>query len=123
MLGAILAGCYGLTHDQLTYTLSPEYYTRLKIVQFSYADLGLGDRIWAGTIGFVAAAWPGLVAGWLLARRNRPDLPALDGERNALRGMLTVLLCAAAFGSFAAAYGCLIDQDALQSRWSTTLNY
>ena len=39
-LGAVLAGCYGALHDQISYTISPEYFTKVKFEQFRYADFG-----------------------------------------------------------------------------------
>jgi len=62
-LGAVLAGAYGVVHDQVTYTISPEYFTKLKFAQFRYADWDLGQRVYVGTIGF----WPrgGLAGLWL----------------------------------------------------------
>ena len=52
--GAILAGLYGVVHDQVTYSISPEYFTRLKFTQFHYADFGLPARVFVAEIGFLA---------------------------------------------------------------------
>ena len=41
VIGALIAGLYGVVHDQITYSMSPEYFTRLKFFQFRYADFGL----------------------------------------------------------------------------------
>ena len=50
-LGAVLAGLYGILHDEITYTISPEYFTRLKFYQFDYADFGLPPRVLVAEIG------------------------------------------------------------------------
>ncbi|PQO44430.1 hypothetical protein [Blastopirellula marina] len=71
-VGALIAGTYGIIHDQITYSISPEYFTKMKFQQFHYADFGWGNRVFAGTIGFLATWWAGLFAGWLLARRFVP---------------------------------------------------
>jgi hypothetical protein len=34
VMGALIAGLYGVVHDQITYSMSPEYFTRLKFFQF-----------------------------------------------------------------------------------------
>lgn len=68
LLGAVIAGLYGLVHDQLTFTLSQEYFTKLKFKQFSYADFGWPDRAFAGLIGFLATWWVGFFSGWFIAR-------------------------------------------------------
>src|ERR1035441_9525373 len=51
---AVLAGLYGIAHDQLTYSISPEYFTRLKFPQFHHADFGLPARVFVAEIGFLA---------------------------------------------------------------------
>jgi hypothetical protein len=73
IIGGLIAGAYGIVHDQVTYTIAPEYFTKLKFHQFHYADFGLGNRIFAATIGFLATWWVGAIAAWLLARRLNPD--------------------------------------------------
>ena len=62
--GALIAGLYGIVHDQITYSISHEYFTKLKFKQFWYADFGLGDRFYVGTIGFLATWWVGFFVGW-----------------------------------------------------------
>jgi len=69
LIGAVIAGLYGVVHDQLTYSLSPEYFTRFKFHQFHYADPGLeSPRVFVAVIGFLATWWVGLISGWMLAR-------------------------------------------------------
>jgi hypothetical protein len=46
--GALVSGCYGMIHDQLTYAISPEYFTHFKFDQFRAADFGMHDRPGAG---------------------------------------------------------------------------
>ena len=67
--GAILGGIYGVVHDQITYTISPEYFTRLKFDQFAYASPGMGSqRLFAGIVGFLASWWVGGLTAWVLSR-------------------------------------------------------
>ena len=76
LLGALIAGFYGILHDQITYTISPEYFTRLKFHQFAYADFGLPRRVFVGEVGLLATWWVGFIAGWFLARatlNHRPE--------------------------------------------------
>lgn len=67
-MGAIVAGLYGIVHDQITYSISPEYFTRMKFQQFSYANFGWPERMFVAEIGFLASWWVGFFAGWALAR-------------------------------------------------------
>ncbi|KPE51871.1 hypothetical protein [Chryseobacterium indologenes] len=63
LISTLSAGVYGILHDQITYTISPEYYTLLKFQQFGFEDLNLKVRIKVGIIGFLAAWWVGLFLG------------------------------------------------------------
>jgi hypothetical protein len=68
LAGALVAGGFGVIHDQITFTLSPEYFTRMKFEQFRAADLGFPPRVFVAEIGFLATWWVGLIATWFLAR-------------------------------------------------------
>lgn len=52
IIGALIAGTYGILHDQITYSISSEYFTHLKFYQFEYADFGLHNRFFVTIIGF-----------------------------------------------------------------------
>ena len=57
LAGMIVAGCYGALHDQISYSISEEYFTKLKFHQFGYANFGLHPRIFAAEVGFLAIWW------------------------------------------------------------------
>jgi len=83
IIAPILGGVYGIIHDQITYTISNEYYSKFKFVQF-----GLSEDHWAmghniGTeklpeiklrqprlgaliIGILATWWVGMIIGIVL---------------------------------------------------------
>jgi len=63
--GCFLAGLYGILHDQLTYTISPEYYTKFKFYQFGLMDEGNEaifeyPRFQVSIVGFMATWWMGI---------------------------------------------------------------
>lgn len=93
--GVCVAGVYGILHDQVTYTISPEYFTAFKAEQFRYMDFGWPERVYAGQIGFMATWWVGLIVGWFLARLTVPELEARTARRWCWQGF--VLLVVAAF--------------------------
>jgi hypothetical protein len=68
LLGILIASVYGAIHDQITYAISPEYFTEFKFHQFSYADFSLPDRAYASIVGVLATWWVGMITGWLLGR-------------------------------------------------------
>jgi hypothetical protein len=59
LLGGVVAGSNGAVHDQVSYAISPEYFTKLKFKQFSWADFGWPPRLFAGEVGFLATWWVG----------------------------------------------------------------
>ena len=82
LIGSLSASVYGIIHDQITYSLSPEYYTHFKFHQFGYEESALPHRWLATKIGVLASWWVGLIAGWLLARAA---WRAHDSKRSYLR--------------------------------------
>jgi len=108
-LGALIAGLYGIAHDQITYSISAEYFTRLKFNQFHWADLGLAPRFFVAEIGFLATWWVGFVGGWFICRVTLPACPPRTAFRLALRGFLIMISCAFAATCVGYLYG--ITQD------------
>jgi hypothetical protein len=104
-LGALLAGCYGALHDQVTYSISSEYFTRFKFVQFHYADFNLPRRLFVAEIGFLATWWVGAFVAWFLARVSVPAFPPALARRRILVGCAIVL----AFAVGAALVGYLLS--------------
>lgn len=68
LTGCIVAGCYGMLHDEITYTLAPEYFTKLKFDQFHLTKLSWPPRLAVAVVGFLASWWVGLIGGWILTR-------------------------------------------------------
>lgn len=66
----LLASIFGIIHDQITYTISPEYYTKFKFVQFDLVDLNrklqLEHRFLVTLVGIFATWWTGLIIGAML---------------------------------------------------------
>lgn len=72
ILSIILGGLYGIIHDQITYTISSEYFTKLKFYQFGLTQMepelvSNMPRVCAGIVGFLATWWFGLILGAFLA--------------------------------------------------------
>lgn len=93
-LGAACAAVYGAVHDQLSFALSPEYFTKLKFRQFAWADCDLPPRAFASEVGALATWWVGLIAGWFLARAGLVELPAGARQKHTLRAFGIVAVAA-----------------------------
>jgi hypothetical protein len=103
--GALIAGAYGILHDQVTFTLSQEYFTKFKSEQFTWADFGLPQRVFVAEVGFLATWWVGFVAGWFLARITVPHLTRRIALRRCLVGFGIVFVPALAGGCVGAWLG------------------
>jgi len=66
VLGMVVAGSYGIIHNQISYTVSPEYFTKFKFRQFGFVDMQLPERVRASMIGFLASWWMGIPIGLLV---------------------------------------------------------
>ena len=117
IVGGLIGGAYGAVHDQVTYAISPEYFTKLKFHQFHYADFGLGNRIFASTIGFLATWWVGLIAAWLLGRRLIPNQPRHEAFRQIRAGIICIFAFGLSFGVLGFLYGLWRGADADYSSW------
>ncbi len=67
----VIASLFGIIHDQITYSIAPEYYTKFKFIQFgltedstTYVD---NIRLLVAIVGIMATWWMGLLIGIVYA--------------------------------------------------------
>ncbi len=60
--GCVISGLYGMLHDQISYTVSPDYFHHLKFRQFDIPP-HLHNRFGAALVGWYATWWMGLFIG------------------------------------------------------------
>jgi hypothetical protein len=66
IISAGMAAVYGVIHDQITYTISSEYYTKFKFEQFGLDTHRFGGiRNTVAITGIIATWWVGLVIGFV----------------------------------------------------------
>jgi hypothetical protein len=65
-LAVFVAGLYGVAHNQISYTVAPEYFTKFKFIQFGFTDTPLPERVRASMVGFLASWWMGIPIGLLV---------------------------------------------------------
>ncbi|MBK8465447.1 MAG: hypothetical protein IPL32_06410 [Chloracidobacterium sp.] len=66
IFGMVVAGMYGAIHNQISYTVSPEYFTKFKFEQFGLLDSDFPERVRASMVGFFASWWMGFPIGMLI---------------------------------------------------------
>jgi hypothetical protein len=62
-IAQLIAGGYGALHNQISYTVSSEYFTLFKFNQFHLQDNPSNNRIKAAIVGYRASAWMGFYIG------------------------------------------------------------
>src|SRR5262249_20288455 len=87
VVSGLLAGAYGAIHDQVSYAISPEYFTKLKFRPFAFADFGWPPRVMAAEVGFLGTWWVGLIGGWFLARMGLAELSERSPWKYTLRAL------------------------------------
>jgi tetrahydromethanopterin S-methyltransferase subunit F len=102
----VIAAIYGVGHDQVTYSISPEYYTKYKFIQFNLADSGAAQhmtqpRSAVVMVGVKATWWMGLIIGVVLGLfalifRNADDM--FQSAMQALGIALLITLLSAFIG-------------------------
>jgi hypothetical protein len=122
-IGAVFAGVYGILHDQVTFTISPEYFTKLKFDQFEYADFGFPSRVFVAEIGFLATWWVGFVCAWFLARRFVPRQSRRRSLRQIAVGFAIIFACALLLAGVGFVYGLWRGSSADYSSWRPMLDY
>ena len=66
-ISIILALIYGILHNQISYSISPEYFTKFKFEQFGFVEYGLDTtRLTTSLIGIWSTWWFGLLIGLII---------------------------------------------------------
>jgi hypothetical protein len=61
-----LAGAYGAAHNQISYTVSPEYFTKFKFDRFGLSHDVRSERVKASIVGYHASKGMGIPIGVLV---------------------------------------------------------
>ena len=115
-LAPLIGGMYGVLHDQLTYTISPEYYTKFKFYQFGLTDVGKeaifpNPRIAVSAVGFMATWWMGLPIGLILGLVGLIHKDNKQMFRVTMLAIIVTVIVAFATGLAGLAYGKLYLAD------------
>ena len=102
-----LAGLYGVLHNQISFSVSPEYFTRFKFQQFGLEGVRLPDRVRASIVGFLAAWWMGVPVGFLVGASAAVHPSPRRMLKAVLESALIVVGVALLFGALGLAFGFL----------------
>lgn len=63
---SIIAAIYGIVHNQFTYTISDEFFTKFMFEKFGFVEYGQETpRLTASIIGVLSCWWIGLILGFI----------------------------------------------------------
>ncbi len=118
-ISILIAGAYGILHDQVTYTLSEEYYTKFKFPQFHIGDwhgkspevILPNPRLGVAFVGFLATWWVGFIIGCILGLIGLIHKTAPEMFQITLNAILLNVLTVFVFGILGFLSGELILSD------------
>ena len=126
VIAPILGGIYGITHDQITYTISHEYYTKFKFIQFGIdnwmliENIGTSElpeiklnnpRLGAAIVGFLATWWVGMAIGIILGFIGLVHKNGKEMLEVTLKAFLLTIGIALVVGIIGLIYGKLVLVD------------
>jgi hypothetical protein len=62
-VAVLTSGLFGVLHNQISYSVSNEYFTKFTFIQFHLLDSTIPERIRAAEVGFLASWWMGIPLG------------------------------------------------------------
>ncbi len=121
IIAPILGAFYGIIHDQITYTISNEYYTKFKFIQFglnNWIGENIGTetspeiqltnpRLGASIVGIMATWWVGMIIGIVLASIGLIHRNAKEMFKSTMKAFLLTIGIALLFGVIGFCYGYL----------------
>lgn len=123
IFAAIIAGLYGAIHNQISYSLSDEYFTKFKFTQFGISWAQDTPRIGAAYVGIIASWWVGalicMVLGFFGLRFNSPNDMALYLRRS----FLLVIIIAMLTGFAGLGYGYYAVNEQTIDKYSFIIRY
>lgn len=110
LITPLLSGLYGIIHDQITYSISAEYFTKFKFYQFGLMDQGNeaifpNPRYQVSIIGFMATWWLGIPIGVLLGIEGLRYKKAQDMFSVTFKAIFITIIVTVAGGLAGFSYG------------------
>ena len=105
-IAIILGGFYGIIHDQITYSISPEYFTKYKYRQFGFEPYWFGGhRQTVAIIGFLATWWMGLIIGLVIGLLGLIFKDHIAMRKAVLKAIVIVFVTAVVFAGIGFLWG------------------
>jgi len=113
IIAPIIGGFYGIVHDQITYTISPEYFTKFKFYQFGLMTEGneaifSNPRLQVAIVGWRATWWMGIPIGLILGFEGFGSINAKSMLRITIESLCLNVLVVFIVGLLGLFYGYFI---------------
>ena len=120
-LSIILASIYGFLHNQISYSISPEYFTKFKFRQFDFYFMGENQpRLTASLVGILSTWWFGLLIGLINGIVGMFQLNSKIMWKSAFGATVRTLGIAIGFGVIGILVGKLIISN-LDAHWNLSV--
>ena len=94
----LIGGLYGIINDQITFSISPEYFTKFKFRQFGFEPAWFGgSRQTVAVIGFLATWWMGLIIGFVIASVGLVFTNHVTMRKTIIKAIIMALITAIVF--------------------------
>ena len=114
LLASVLAGIFGALNNQITYFLSPEFYTKSLFPQFGFVEYGLNTpKITAAIIGVWSTWWVGLLIGTVISFTSLIHSTSFLMIRAIRKSFLIIISSAVVFGFLGYLFGVISLNDTL----------
>lgn len=111
VLAIAAAGVFGILHDQISYSVSHEYFTKFKFLQFHLLDTDVPERVRAAIVGFKASWWMGIPLGVLAGAAGFVQRSPAQMARALLWSLPFLVAFTLAFALAGLVYGVLQTQN------------
>jgi hypothetical protein len=113
IIAPIIGGLYGIIHDQFTYTISNEYFTKFKFYQFELMETGNeaifpNPRLQVAIIGWNATWWMGIPIGLILGFEGFGNINAKSMLKITIKSLFLNVFVVFIVGLIGLAYGYFI---------------
>lgn len=119
VVAVVAASLFGAIHDQISYSVSSEYFTRFKFIQFQLLDPTIPERVRVAIIGILASWWMGIPLGLLSGGMAFLHQTPQQMWRSLLWSALIIVGFTLTFALGGLAYGFLQTQNFKLSEYST----
>jgi hypothetical protein len=100
VLSILIAGLYGIVHDQFSYSISNEYFTKFKFIQFGMGDARYMQfpRVFVAQVGWMSTWWVGLFFTIVVLIFTKKSIHLPNYKKQFLKTIFSILIIAFGIG-------------------------